>query len=301
MAFSAFAADVPILKSRTVVSKNIVTIGDLFHNAGTFAHIPVFEAPDPGVVGTVKAQDILAEIQPHGLYKVDNQGLSEIIVLRADNVITKKDIENKITDSLSEKFGIGTIGDLEISFNQPVQDLPTDQLDTELQVEDIRYQRASGAFSITLKYQSKENDPSRQLTYSGTLLEMVDAPILLSSKRRGDIIQPSDISFERKSVSKVGSNAIINIADLKGMELRRSLRVGSLITQRDIKHPTLVSRNDIVSVIYSQKGLTLTTRGRALESGAKGDMVTIINGESRRTLKAMVRDRGQVIVTSAAF
>lgn len=298
---NAHSGNVPILKSRTVVSKDIVTIGDLFHHAGEFASIPVFQSPDPGVVGTVGTQSVLDAVRKHGIAKVDSQGLAEIIVLRADNVITKADIENTIIEAFHQKFDVGTIGDLEISYDQPVQDLPTQVFDAELRVEDARYQRMNGKFSVKMVYKASENEAEQSITYTGAMLEMVDAPILISAKRRGEILQPSDLSFERHPVNKVGKLALTHIEDLTGMELRRSMRVGSMITERDIKRPTLVSRNDIVSVIYSHNGLTLTTRGRALDSGAKGDMVTILNGQSKSTLQAMVRDRGQVLVTSAAF
>jgi flagellar basal body P-ring formation protein FlgA len=58
--------------------------------------------------------------------------------------------------------------------------------------------------------------------------------------------------------------------------------------------PDLVLRNEAVTLIYEAPGLMLTIRGKALESGAEGDLVNVLNIQSKRTVQGTVSGPGQV-------
>jgi len=61
-----------------------------------------------------------------------------------------------------------------------------------------------------------------------------------------------------------------------------------------------VVRDQAVTIIYQVPGLYLTTRGKAIESGAEGDTVSVLNMQSKRTLTGIVTGRGQVTVQGAS-
>src|SRR6185312_3850596 len=46
-------------------------------------------------------------------------------------------------------------------------------------------------------------------------------------------------------------------------------------------------------------GLYLTTRGKALDNGAEGDVVSVLNLQSKRTVTGVVSGRGQVTIQVA--
>ena len=46
-------------------------------------------------------------------------------------------------------------------------------------------------------------------------------------------------------------------------------------------------------------GLYLTIRGKALDSGAEGDTVSVLNLQSKRTISGVVIGRGQVAISVA--
>jgi flagella basal body P-ring formation protein FlgA len=58
--------------------------------------------------------------------------------------------------------------------------------------------------------------------------------------------------------------------------------------------PDLVQRNDIVTLTYATPGITLTMRGKALESGAEGDSIAVLNEQTKRTLQGIVTGPGRV-------
>jgi flagella basal body P-ring formation protein FlgA len=63
--------------------------------------------------------------------------------------------------------------------------------------------------------------------------------------------------------------------------------------------PDLVQRDQNVTLIYESPGLYLTVRGKALEAGTEGDVVNVMNLQSKRTVSGTVSGRGQVSITVA--
>lgn len=62
------------------------------------------------------------------------------------------------------------------------------------------------------------------------------------------------------------------------------------------KAPPAVTRNSVVAIVYRKGPLTLTARGRALGQGAVGDMVRVINLDSRIAIMATVSSEQEVSV-----
>ena len=83
------------------------------------------------------------------------------------------------------------------------------------------------------------------------------------------------------------------------MQARRQLRAGQAIKTADLVKPDLVQRDQTVTLIYEATGLYLTIRGKALDGGAEGDVVSVLNLQSKRTMTGTVIGRGQVAITVA--
>ena len=62
--------------------------------------------------------------------------------------------------------------------------------------------------------------------------------------------------------------------------------------------PELVARNETVTIVFEVPGIMLTTRGKALEAGAQGDLVNVLNVQSKRTVQATVTGPGRVTVVA---
>ena len=64
--------------------------------------------------------------------------------------------------------------------------------------------------------------------------------------------------------------------------------------------PLVVQRNEPVTILYEVPGIVLTVRGKALEAGAVGDMINVLNVQSNRTVQATVIGPGRVSIAAAA-
>lgn len=97
--------------------------------------------------------------------------------------------------------------------------------------------------------------------------------------RAGAILHASDLATD-------GNEAALK--PFIGMELKRSVYAGKVITANDIGMPTLIERNAIVLLEFERGPLLITTEGRALDAGAKGETVRVMNLASKIILTAEV-------------
>lgn len=91
-------------------------------------------------------------------------------------------------------------------------------------------------------------------------------------------------------------NGFEYVEDVIGQEARNTLYAGRPILVDDIGPPALVTRNQIVAIVFDMNGLTITTEGRSLERGGVGDQVRVMNLTSRTTLSGQVRPDGSIQV-----
>jgi flagella basal body P-ring formation protein FlgA len=75
------------------------------------------------------------------------------------------------------------------------------------------------------------------------------------------------------------------------------MRAGQPLHGADLTKPDLVQRDQAVTLIYQTAGVYLTVRGKATEAGTDGDVVTVLNLQSKRTVSGVVVGRGQVSVS----
>lgn len=111
--------------------------------------------------------------------------------------------------------------------------------------------------------------------------------------RANAIITDVDVTLHKTKTEQ----GFARIEDVIGQEARVVLYPGRPIRAGDIGPPALVTRNQVVRLQFAGDGLQITTEGRALERGALGDRVRIMNLSSRTTLFGQVMADGSIRVT----
>jgi flagella basal body P-ring formation protein FlgA len=76
------------------------------------------------------------------------------------------------------------------------------------------------------------------------------------------------------------------------------LRTGQVIRQADVAKPELVGRGETVTIVFQVPGITLTVLGKANEPGALGDVINVLNVQSKHTVQATVVGSGRVSVNA---
>ena len=107
--------------------------------------------------------------------------------------------------------------------------------------------------------------------------------------RIGDILSAKDILFDGEKKEYVEENFI-------GKEVRKIIYKGRLVHERDVHAERVIFRNEIISIYYNFNGLGIRAEGRALGSAGVGEVIDVMNVDSRVTIKAIVTGAGNAMV-----
>lgn len=300
LALPAQAADdsiaTPTLRASITVTSDVVRVGDLIDNAGSAAQIPIYRSPDLGTTGALPVAQVLSVLRAKQVIGVMTSDIKEVSVTRLARTLANKDLENAVASALERRFGLGDAANISVTFDRGISDMRLDASNTgALQPVATRYDARSGRFDVAFEVNNDSNPAPTRLRFTGTAIETVEVAVLTRDIERTEMLKSSDVAQERRPRADVTGEPATRDRTI-GMQLRRPMRAGTPIRLADIAKPELVQRDQNVTIIYQVPGLYLTTRGKAVESGAEGDTVTVLNVQTKRTLTGIVTGRGQITV-----
>jgi len=287
----------PVLRANVTVSGDVVRIGDVIDNAGPAAGIAIYRAPDLGTVGSLSTAKIIAALRAHQVIGVDTRNIQDVSITRLSRSLESRDIETQVALALERRNGLGDAANLSLTFDRDVQSLQLDAANSgALDPVSVRFDPRNGRFDITFAIGNDGNAPATKLRFTGTAVETVEAAVLARAVDNKEVLKSSDVIIERRPKAEVG-NDVASRDRAVGMQARRQLRVGQALRVSDLAKPDLVTRDQAVTLVYESAGLYLTIRGKAMEGGTEGDVVNVINLQSKRTVSGVVVGRGQVAVS----
>lgn len=293
-------ADVPRLKASVVVVADVVRIGDLIENAGAAADVAVFRSPDVGTSGVISSAKVLDAARQNNLLIVDARGVNDVEIIRDSRVVSARDVEARIARTFANQQGLGDASRLTVSFDREPRTLYVESTVTsDFQVARSSFEPRSGRFDVTLTLPGSAITRGYNLRYTGTITETVEVPVLIRAFNRGDVIRTADISFERRPKAEVAPDTVVGQEVVAGLAARQSLRAGAPLRRSDLVRPEIVKRDENVTIIYEVPGILLTLRGKATESGAMGDIINVVNPQTKRIMQAVVSGPGKVTVQSS--
>jgi flagella basal body P-ring formation protein FlgA len=286
----------PVLRANVAVTSDVVRIGDVIDHAGPAAQIAIYRAPDLGTSGKLPVAQVLAALRAHQVIGVDTREIREISVTRLARTLESKDIETQVGLALEHRNGLGDAANLSLTFDRDLQTLQLDASNSgALQPVLARFDARSGRFDITFAIDNEAGSAATRLRFTGIAIETVEAAVLARGVERSEVLKSSDVVVERRPKAEVG-NDVASRDRAVGMQARRPLRAGQALRIADLTKPDLVQRDQAVTLVYESAGLYLTIRGKALEAGTEGDVVNVLNLQSKRTVSGIVIGRGQVSV-----
>ena len=289
----------PALRASVTVEGDVVRIGDLIDNAGSSALIAIYRAPDLGTTGSLPTEKVLAALQAHQVIGVDTRNIKAISVTRLSRALPAKDIELQVGRALEHRNGLVDAADLSLTFDRDVQDIQLEASNTgTMQPVSTRYDPRSGRFDVSFEIGNEAGTLPTTLRFTGVAIETVEAAVLTRGVERSEVLKASDVVTERRPKAAVGGDLALRRLAV-GMQARRQLRAGQALKVADLAKPDLVQRDDNVTLIYESTGLYLTVRGKAMDAGTEGDVVNVLNLQSKRTVSGVVIGRDQVAISVA--
>ncbi len=112
----------------------------------------------------------------------------------------------------------------------------------------------------------------------------------------GAVLTAADFSAVREAVTGLPFRRLPTAADVLGARALRSLAAGDVIQSGFIVAPLIVHAGEPVTVIARVGGVEVSARFVAADNGRAGDVVRVVNPETKRTLRARVVTSGTVEV-----
>lgn len=287
------SAEAATLRSEAMISGTVVKVSDLFDDIVAKQDAIVGNAPSPGqtVILNVKTLQRIANT-----YDVKWKSASpsdQIVVRSVVQTIAAPDIIATIKKDLE---GRGVAGKFDVTLNNvaPTITLPGN-VETTVEVSQMNYTPGRDVFTAVLAAPSALN-PVKTLTVSGLIEKTVQVPVLRANFNADDIISSSDIEWIDVAVRQMVNDTIIDADKLIGKAPIRMVEAGVPVRDRDVKSPQLIARGDEILLQFNQAGLQLTAKGKAMQNGAEGEIIRVMNLSSNQSLRAEVTGSKIVVV-----
>jgi flagella basal body P-ring formation protein FlgA len=150
----------------------------------------------------------------------------------------------------------------------------------------------------------KSTSPSLQVACEGTrpwrmfvtASVSIHGPALVAARplTRGERITEGLLAKQSVEINSSRRGVITDSKQAIGMEVRRAVNAGSLVTPDMLSAPNAVERGDHVIITAKTVGFSVRSRGKALASASVGEQVLVENLRSSRTIRASVVAPGHV-------
>lgn len=277
------------IKQDVMVKGSIVKLGDFIENAGSVADVPVFRAPDPGTTGTVPVSRIMDIARKHGLTDVKTEQ-NEVQVSRASRVLTETEVEHTLAETARKNYGLNSSYEISVRLDRALERVHVPVDAKAPPVLSYRMDRATGRFEALMVL----DDQERPTVVRGQITENMRIAVPVRTLSRGEIIRQEDFREIKMDRRELGENVLQDTRRIVGLAARRNLTQGRPLTESDFAKPEFVERNKAVLISFEMNGISLATKGKALGSGAEGDVIPVMNLQSKRVIQATITGPNQV-------
>lgn len=287
-----------VLKQKAVVADEYIRLGDLFSGMDSDADKKIV-APAPALgkeaVLTAEWLKKLAQTNKIGWTPADSK--TAVTVRRDAYEISANEIKKILVKEL-KAHGLPENADLFIQSGSLPVLVPVKsswRLDP-VQTEYNSFRQTFEAKMNLIVNAEKKDD----LFFVGKAQIFITVPVAKQDLKSGQIITRDDIQMNN-IVQETGRRRIepVNMEDLIGKEVKRSIRAGQHISQNDVQTQVMVAKGKIITLNFTKGGIMLSAKGKALENGGLGDTVRVMNTQSKSVVQGTVTGPETVSIVPA--
>lgn len=277
-----------------MVEGEVVRLGDVFDVTGPEAQAVVGRAPLPGRREVYDIDRLRAIARAHDVPWTPSGRYDRAVVERTGRPIDAREIEEKILAALGSDPDAHKV---ELA-NRALKLYAATAIQDPIAVRGITQDARSGYFTAILALATGEAS-STTVQINGRVVSLTAVPVLVRRVLPGEVIKPGDVTTIPIAANQVSQEAVLDARALVGQTPRRPLRERQPILMSDVRAPVLVTKGAAVTMVLESPGLLLTAKGQALEDGAKGETIRIMNTQSNRTVEAVVTAAGAARVSAS--
>ncbi|WP_404384826.1 flagellar basal body P-ring formation chaperone FlgA [Caenispirillum salinarum] len=281
------------LRPEATVDGAYVRLSDIFDNLPPRQDAVVAAAPRIGESVVYDADWLRRVAQQHALDWAPLGRFDQVIVVRDSDMVGRAQIIEALRPHLMER-GMPDQADIKLNGTSDSIRIAT-AAGSKVAVDDLQYDPGRQRFTAALEVPAG-SPTAQRLRVAGRVFLTTAVPVLRSTMRHGELIEPDDIDYVTLRVDQLKRDTLTDPGQLVGRTPRRFVQAGAPVTEIQVQRPRMVSKGDVVTMSYSTPFMTLTTQGRAMEHGGLGDQVRIQNLQSNTTVTAVVTDHNAVTV-----
>ncbi len=281
------------LKENSVIKDDVITLGDIFYDLKNNEEYVLGNAPSPDKELILNARTLLRIAIAMDLPWRPSSNKDKVILRRAATIIEYEQIKNTIKNAIDEE---SIYGDYEINIPEQYHKiiLPHDQ-PAKIVATNLKLDASRKNFEVDIIAPSIQN-PIKNFRIKGQIYPVIKVPVLSRNIQNGSTIKSSDIEYINIKEHEFSRDTIIDTQKLIGMTARRMIIAARPIKQTDIIAPQLIKRGELVTLSLNKGVMNITTQVKALENGAHGDIIRVMNISSNKTLHAMVINSNEVTI-----
>lgn len=287
----AVPATAATLRGGTSLSSPSVRLSDLWD--GVDNDRAIGPGPEPGGRIIVEAAQLGAIARQFSVDWQPSSSSERIVLERPGRAFPREDALAALRTALTVA-GISADADVEMpGFTPPL--IPAESTG-KAEVGQLDYNPVGGNFTAILSITAAGMSPAH-VRLSGRIVEMVELPVAVRHMMPGDIIGAADVQMARLRASLVRADVAQLPAQAIGMALRHPVGAGAPLLLADLAHPQLVEKGELVQMRLDTPGITVVAQGVAMDAGAAGEHVRVLNQSSRAIVDAEVVSAGRVRVS----
>ncbi|NOQ31053.1 MAG: flagellar basal body P-ring formation protein FlgA [Helicobacteraceae bacterium] len=157
----------------------------------------------------------------------------------------------------------------------------------KIEIPNNSFKRSTSTFYI-------ESDNKKRIFFNYTIKATIGVFRARDDIKRGTRLELTNIKKDRIALSQVKVTPIQSSSRAM-LEARRHIRAEHVITKSDVRAENLVVRNQFISAVLREGGLSISFDARSTQEGALGDNIMIIKPDGSK-IRATVIGEAQVEV-----
>lgn len=275
------------------IDRDVIRLSDLFIDAGKHGKTIVANAPAPGKSETFGARQLQNIARRAGLDWYPESRYDRTVVRRPGDLISTEEILAKLFVKLRQS-GLPNNQRIKLS-KRDLSIYVARGAKADIQILKLKFDIKNGTFSAAIEI-PRGGRGAERLQITGRTYKVVSVPVFARRLQKNDIIREADLDFVELPQSAVGRNALLDARNIIGKTPKRLIQIGKQIRSGDLKPPTVVRKGSLVTIVLRTKKMLITARGRAIDDGAKGEVVRVQNTRSRKTIEATVAGPSRVTI-----
>lgn len=284
------------LREAVTVNSGVVRLGDIFTSLGKAGEVVIATAPTPGKKKVLSAIQLASTAREHGLDWVPATRRTNVVIERASRLIPIDEIETAVLGALTNA---GLDGKHKVILSNPrMRSYAAADQFNPFEIENARYDLRAGRFFATLKIDYGAG-ATRRTPLVGRLMTSIKVPVPTRRIAEGEVVSRDDLEWIEIKASHQRRKYMTDADAIIGKAPRRALLPGRPIGVGAVRAPIIIRKGSLAMVTLRTRNMLLSAKVRAVEDGAKGDTIRVVNTRSKKVIEGIVSGPGRITIPGA--